>query len=240
MEGRYVTVVIPGRKEYLTLCEVEVYGYFSLTAKNVALYGKATQSDLITRPWAGEGHAQNAIDGNRDPDYHHGSCAHTEEQTHPWWRVDLLRQYTITSVAITNRGDCCAGHINGAEIRIGNSLLDNGNRNLRAAVISSIPAGKTHTFSWDKGVEGRYVNVVLPGNNKVLRLCEVEVYGYPSPNGKHCPTSSLSAVFHVSEFRASWLPRIRFPEFRASRAQVFREFLFWLRAVYFCSVPSRF
>ena len=26
MEGRYVTVVIPGRAEYLTLCEVEVYG----------------------------------------------------------------------------------------------------------------------------------------------------------------------------------------------------------------------
>ena len=92
-----------------------------MTAQNVALYGKATQSDLIRSPYSGEGHAQNAIDGNRDPDYHHGSCAHTEEQTNPWWRVDLLRQYTITSVAITN--------INGAEIHIGSSLLDNGNGN---------------------------------------------------------------------------------------------------------------
>ena len=26
MEGRYVNIVIPGRKEYLTLCEVEVNG----------------------------------------------------------------------------------------------------------------------------------------------------------------------------------------------------------------------
>lgn len=26
MEGRYVTVVIPGRVGYLVLCEVEVYG----------------------------------------------------------------------------------------------------------------------------------------------------------------------------------------------------------------------
>ncbi|KAM8966346.1 pentraxin fusion protein-like [Pelodytes ibericus] len=26
MEGRYVAIVIPGRREYLTLCEVEVYG----------------------------------------------------------------------------------------------------------------------------------------------------------------------------------------------------------------------
>lgn len=26
MVGRYVNIVIPGRREYLTLCEVEVYG----------------------------------------------------------------------------------------------------------------------------------------------------------------------------------------------------------------------
>ena len=26
MEGRYVNIVIPGRQEYLTLCEVEVTG----------------------------------------------------------------------------------------------------------------------------------------------------------------------------------------------------------------------
>ena len=26
MKGRYVSIVIPGRKEFLTLCEVEVYG----------------------------------------------------------------------------------------------------------------------------------------------------------------------------------------------------------------------
>ena len=31
MEGRYVNIVIPGRKEYLTLCEVEVSGEPSAT-----------------------------------------------------------------------------------------------------------------------------------------------------------------------------------------------------------------
>ena len=93
------------------------------------MYGKATQSDLNGNPWAGHSLAQNAIDGNRDPDYHHGSCTHTGAQTKPWWRVDLLRQYTITSVAITNRGDYAPEGINGAEIHIGSSLLDNGNGN---------------------------------------------------------------------------------------------------------------
>ena len=93
------------------------------------MYGKATQSDMLGNPWGGHSLAQNAIDGNRDPHYHHGSCTATDAQTNPWWRVDLLRQYTITSVAITNRGDCCADNINGAEIHIGSSQRDNGNQN---------------------------------------------------------------------------------------------------------------
>ena len=34
-------------------------------------------------------------------------------------------------------------------------------------------------------MEGRYVTVVIPGSNKVLSLCEVEVYGYRAPTGKN-------------------------------------------------------
>ena len=90
----------------------------------MALRGKATQSDR----W-GDGAAYYAIDGNRNSHYHAGSCTHSEEQTDPWWRVDLLESYIVTSVVITNRGDCCADKINGAEVRIGNSLLDNGASN---------------------------------------------------------------------------------------------------------------
>ncbi|KAG5271455.1 hypothetical protein AALO_G00180000 [Alosa alosa] len=150
-------------------------------AKNLALYGRATQSDLIENPWSGYSDAHNAIDGNRDPHFHHGSCTATDTETNPWWRVDLLSPYIITSVVITNRGDCCPERLNGAQIRIGNSLLDNGNNNSLEAVITSIPAGKSHTFKWDNRVQGRYLNVFLPGHNKLLTLCEVEVYGYPAP-----------------------------------------------------------
>ncbi|XP_077349880.1 pentraxin fusion protein-like [Lithobates pipiens] len=35
MEGQYVSVVIPGRSEYLTLCEVEVYGDLVAEEKRV-------------------------------------------------------------------------------------------------------------------------------------------------------------------------------------------------------------
>ncbi|KAG7469845.1 hypothetical protein MATL_G00133170 [Megalops atlanticus] len=186
MEGRYVNVFLPGREKYLTLCEVEVNGSAvpdeilptpsngfkkpRRRLKNVALRGRATQSSQAS------GSAFDAIDGNRNSNYNDGSCTHTELQTDPWWRVDLRREYRVTSVSITNRGDCCHERINGAEIRIGNSMENNGNNNSVCAVVSSIPAGGTMTVPC-KEMEGRYVSIVLPGREKYLTLCEVEVHG---------------------------------------------------------------
>ena len=89
----------------------------------MALRGRATQSDRYEHIYAS---ASNAIDGNRESNYYAGSCSYSKKQTNPWWRVDLLESYVVTAVIITNRGDCCAQHINGAEIHIGNSLQDNG------------------------------------------------------------------------------------------------------------------
>ncbi|XP_051720716.1 fucolectin-5-like isoform X2 [Ctenopharyngodon idella] len=154
-------------------------------AKNLALYGKATQSDLVGNPWAPFGHASNAIDGNRDSHYEHGSCTATPTQDDPWWRLDLLDQYVVTSITITNRKDCCPERLDGAEIHIGNSLLNNGNNNPLAAKISSIPGGRSLTFKWKKGISGRYINVFIPGPSRLLTLCEVEVYGYPAPDGEN-------------------------------------------------------
>ncbi|XP_059195109.1 fucolectin-4-like [Centropristis striata] len=152
------------------------------TYQNVALRGKATQSDRLGNLY---GAASNAIDGNRESNYDAGSCTHTVSQANPWWRVDLLETYIVTSVVITNRGDCCPERLNGAEIHIGNSLQDNGAANPVAAVISHIPAGRSLKITLTRRVEGRYVTVVLPGLGRVLTLCEVEVYGYRAPTGEN-------------------------------------------------------
>ncbi|KAL7393675.1 hypothetical protein ABVT39_014281 [Epinephelus coioides] len=180
MEGQYVNIVIPGRIEYLTLCEVEVTGQPSgntaPTGANIARHGKATQSSV---GWNGP--PEKAIDGNQASIYGQGSCTHTQGQRKPWWRLDLLRTYKINTVTITNRGDCCHNRLNGAEIRIGNSLNDNGNANPRCAVIHSIPAGTSKTFVCNE-MEGQYVNIVIPGRIEYLTLCEVEVTGQPSGN----------------------------------------------------------
>ncbi|KAL4007285.1 hypothetical protein ACER0C_001137 [Sarotherodon galilaeus] len=195
IEGRYVTVFLPGSGKVLNLCEVEVYYGYPLS--NVALKGEATQSSTLSFATASK-----AIDGRRNSFYSNGFCSHTaEDETDPWWRVDLQRSFTITAVKVTNRGDCCAERLDGAEIRIGNSLENNGNNNPRCASISHIKAGKTYTYWCDGGsMEGRFVNVFLPGQKKTLTLCEVEVYaapaGYPLPNvalkGEATQSSTLS------------------------------------------------
>ncbi|KAI9515412.1 hypothetical protein NQZ68_026146 [Dissostichus eleginoides] len=170
VEGRYVTVVVPGSGKYIVLCEVEVYGYRAPTGENLALQGKASQSSQH-----GPGSAYNAIDGNRASDWVKGSCAHTEKELDPWWRLDLGKTHKIFSVKITNFKNYPL-YINGAEIKIGDSLDNDGNNNPRCAVISSIPGGFTETFQCN-GMDGRYVNIVIPGINEYLALCEVEVYG---------------------------------------------------------------
>lgn len=38
VEGRYVTLSLPGSSRYLTLCEVEVYGYRAPTGENKGNY----------------------------------------------------------------------------------------------------------------------------------------------------------------------------------------------------------
>ncbi|XP_055020146.1 uncharacterized protein LOC110170159 [Boleophthalmus pectinirostris] len=172
-EGRYVNVFLRGTDKYLTLCEVEVYGEADAKV-NVALAKEATQSSTMHA----EGLAGHAVDGKRDPLYYHGSCTHTLLSTDPWWRVDLKHPYFVTSIIITNRKECCAQRLDGAEIRVGNSLDNNGNSNQLVATVSHIPAGRSKTFILDGAVEGQYVNVLIPGTDKYLTLCEVEVYGY--------------------------------------------------------------
>uniref|UniRef100_A0A8C1RA97 Fucolectin tachylectin-4 pentraxin-1 domain-containing protein n=1 Tax=Cyprinus carpio TaxID=7962 RepID=A0A8C1RA97_CYPCA len=138
---------------------------------NLALGGKAVQSTTNS----GLGVAQNAIDGNRQSIHALGSCSVTNGDKDPWWRVDLLDVYRVTRVSITNRGDCCEKRIEGIQIRIGNSLENNGNNNQLAATVGPIPLGDTKTFEF-KPVSGRYINLIVPGRNEYLTLCEVEVY----------------------------------------------------------------
>uniref|UniRef100_A0A673K5A1 Fucolectin-6-like n=1 Tax=Sinocyclocheilus rhinocerous TaxID=307959 RepID=A0A673K5A1_9TELE len=162
VEGQYVNVLLPGVDRILTLCEVEVYAVSE---------GKAVTNMIL---------AQNAIDGNRQYDLLKGSCTQTDTESNPWWRVDLMKTYTIASVALTNRGDCCSEQLNGVVIHIGDSLESEGRTNPVCVKVSFIPAGGTGTFRCGGALQGRYVTLTLPGENRTLSLCEVEVFGLPT------------------------------------------------------------
>uniref|UniRef100_A0A669B832 Fucolectin tachylectin-4 pentraxin-1 domain-containing protein n=1 Tax=Oreochromis niloticus TaxID=8128 RepID=A0A669B832_ORENI len=152
-----------------------IEGIFFLTWPSMATetrtIRKATQSSTLSFATASK-----AIDGRRNSFYSDGFCSHTaEDETDPWWRVDLQRSFTITAVKVTNRGDCCAERLDGAEIRIGNSLENNGNNNPRCGIIESLAGTPTYTFHCNE-MEGRYINVIIPAPLRVLTLCEVEVF----------------------------------------------------------------
>ncbi|XP_078506269.1 fucolectin-like [Lissotriton helveticus] len=155
--------------------------------ENVALRGRAAMSSLLAGSHAATGylgHAINAIDGNLNPDVFSGSCAHSNNEMSPWWRVDLLTPHRIQYITITNT-ETAPERMNGVELLIGNSLANNGNNNSRCATISSIPSGGTQTFQCN-GMVGRYVNLYTRGRADFLTPCEVEVYGYPEEEACSC------------------------------------------------------
>ncbi|XP_053533542.1 fucolectin-1 [Ictalurus punctatus] len=175
---------------FLGICIFSLQWILTHEEVNVALGGITTQSSLYLNYYPG----YFAIDGNRDSYFNSYSCSCTNSDYNPWWRVDLLAMYDISSVIITNRGDCCPKRINGAEIRIGNSLVNNGNNNPRCDVISSIPAGASANYTCK--MRGRYVNIIIPNVSQFLTLCEVEVYGVPVPVTKR---AFLRLKFNSSE-----------------------------------------
>ncbi|XP_026117571.1 fucolectin-1-like [Carassius auratus] len=150
--------------------------------ENLALRGTAVQSSTYNS--CGAAKAINGIkyspSGIPTPEEIYTYCSITSKELNPWWRLDLLDSYSISNVIVTNRADsCCPDQTAGVEIRIGNSLENNGNNNPRCAVTSLVPAGSSVSFSCG-GMEGRYVNMYIPNIQEYLTLCEVEVYGTAS------------------------------------------------------------
>jgi len=134
--------------------------------RNVARDGTASQSsDKFSFSKASK-----AINGNTSGYFSTQQCSHTEYQHQPWWKVDLHFFYSINTIVIWNRIDCCMDRLDNAEIKIyiDDILVDTKNLGVMGDT-------RKKEFSYS-GIIGNIVKVQLPGEN-YLNLAEVQVFG---------------------------------------------------------------
>ena len=76
---------------------------------NVALNKPASESSTYNHAGGG---ASKAVDGN-DNSFHHTKCFTGSQQ---WWQVDLEDTFTIVSMEVVGRLDCCNGRLHDYDI----------------------------------------------------------------------------------------------------------------------------
>ncbi|XP_071793344.1 uncharacterized protein [Asterias amurensis] len=180
LSGRYVSVNIPGRKEYLQLREVEIYeldvNQCESDERDLSIIGKPTeQSSYYDNRYSPD----KAADGNLDAKVAPGfTCSITKEDDDPWWLVDLEKEHCISKVVLLNRGDCCSERLTNAVVRAGTSR--NIQRNPQCGDVVSpamaTPRGGTIELVCDPPLVARYISVDIPSDkHSFLQLCEVTV-----------------------------------------------------------------
>jgi len=144
--------------------------------ENIALNKTASQSS--TAYGENVGGAAKAVDGNTYSVWtgnSSNSVTHTNQQSNPWWKVDLEGLYDISKINIYNRTACCPERLNGAKVYVGNTNSENPNDYTEVGTLTS--SSTVQTFDGLSNKIGQFVLIYLPGNNKILSLAEVEVYG---------------------------------------------------------------
>lgn len=96
---------------------------------NIAMSGVTFHSSLLLEEsW---GPSSLVIDGKPYSNRNHKSCFSTNFEVNPWWRLDMRGLYKVNAIEVVRRVDIDSDELQGAEIRIGDSLENNGNNNPR-------------------------------------------------------------------------------------------------------------
>jgi hypothetical protein len=179
VQGRYVRVQLTGAN-YLSLAEVQVFGT-GASGSNLALSKTATQSSTL--PGYPTAAAGAAVDGRTDGNFFNGSVTATNLDPYAWWQVDLGASYSINSIVLWNRTDCCGPRLSDYWAFVSDTpflptdtpaTLQSRAGTWNIHVASTVPP---ESFSIPTGgTQGRYVRVQLAGTN-YLSLAEVQVLG---------------------------------------------------------------
>ena len=103
---------------------------------------------------------------------------HSTTEADPWLSVQVADGSIITSVKVTNRGDCC-DRLSPYEVWVGSAAGATSGGAQRCGGTRQEDYGLGETFPIAcEGYRGGYVTVLLPGGSRILNLAEVEVFGY--------------------------------------------------------------
>jgi hypothetical protein len=157
--------------DYLTLCEVEIFGTRRRRSSSLISRGKyASQSSV---GWNGVPNLAN--DGLYSQNYDDKTCSHTNLEKNPWWKIDLGATYNVESVKVWNRADCCGERLSSLVVHISSD-----DENWQQVGTLGQPAVNGAVYSIPIQGTGRYVRLILGKDTPdYLQLCEVEVYGTP-------------------------------------------------------------
>jgi hypothetical protein len=168
--GDKVQILLPGSSRQLSITEVMVDGTEAIWdgPVNVALASRgaiASQGATLSNR-----DASLAIDDNTNGHWNYGSVTATPWMTDPSWEVKLDTQYYISRVDVYNRDDCCSDRIANFIIKIYNEgdevFSIQPNSDIKNYYAVDIP-----------DIFGDKVQIMLPGNSKLLSLAEVQVMG---------------------------------------------------------------
>ncbi|MCX6045609.1 MAG: discoidin domain-containing protein, partial [Chloroflexi bacterium] len=124
--------------------------------------------------------ANKAVDGNTNSNFSGGSVSSTNADANAWWQVDLGATYTLDTIRLWNRTDCCADRLANFTVFVATTdltgrsftAIQNDSTVWRYTSTGQAPA----TLNIPAYVKGRYVRVQLAGTN-YLSLAEVQVFG---------------------------------------------------------------
>ncbi len=179
LNGSTLEIIIEAKtstaSEVYTVSNMRVTVEGSTGTVNLALGKSVTQSSL---DWGGD--PERAIDGNTSGIWNQGSITHTNNESQPWWEIDLGSVSDISHVDIWNRTNCCSGRLSDFYVFVSDAPFASQDltTTLNQSGVSHFYYGPTAGSPTQININrtGRYMRVQLSGSNP-LSIAEFQVFG---------------------------------------------------------------
>ncbi|MDO3695696.1 PQQ-dependent sugar dehydrogenase [Wenyingzhuangia sp. chi5] len=164
-------------KNFVVIICCTFFVSLKVTSQSVNLTNSKTAVQSSVSSQGGE--ANLAIDGNTNGDFYSGSVTQTNNETNPWWQIDLESKTNISLIQIFNRTDSFSERLTNFYVFISDSDLSGQtfseilvDCNVQQFYVSEL-AGSS--INIPKEISGHYVRIQLAGTG-ILSLAEVNIF----------------------------------------------------------------